>query len=178
MSSSRSMKARSSLLAIFGCFIVVGIMRGAAGACSDPIDAPAAVQVGDRLFRETRFAQFFFNFITAAPNRDVNTTLKPGDPTVSVEQNAAGKPIRDPFRNQSMNCRNCHLGDDLLGVSKLEGRTYCDFARRSPIPARSDGPLTTTRNAPLLVSVSIPREVPFLFHFDGEFASIEDLALS
>ncbi len=153
-------------------------MLGSAGACSDPIDAPAAVQVGDRLFRETRFAQFFFNFITEAPNRDVNTPLKPGDPTVSVEQNAAGKPLPDPFRNQSMNCRNCHLGNDLLGTSKLEGRTYCDFARRSPIPVRSDGLVTTPRNAQLLVSDTIPRAVPTLFHFDGEFASIEDLTLA
>jgi len=162
---------------MLACFAVI-IARGEArGACSDPIDAPAAVQVGDRLFRETRFAQFFFNFITAAPNRNVNTTLKPGDPTVSVEQNAAGKPLRDPFRNQSMNCRNCHLGNDLLGTSRLDGRTYCDFARRSPIPARSDGLSTTPRNAQPMVSVSISRQVPFLFHFDGEFASIEDLTL-
>ena len=149
-----------------------------ARACADPIDAPAEVQVGDRLFRETRFAQFFFNFITEAPKRDVNTRLVHGDPVVNNEQNAAGKPLRDPFRNQSMNCRNCHLGDDLLGASRLEGRTYCDFARRSPIPARSDGRTTTARNSPLLVSVSTPRAVPELLHFDGEFAGIEELTIA
>lgn len=152
-------------------------MSGAVRACSDPIDAPAEVQVGDRLFRETRFAQFFFNFITENPKRDVNTPLKPGDPLMNNEQTAGGKPLRDPFRNKSMNCRNCHLGDDLLGTSKQDGRTYCDFARRSPIPARSDGLATTPRNAQLLVSDSIARQVPFVFHFDGEFASIEDLTL-
>ncbi len=163
---------------MIGCIaIVAASTRGLAIACSDPIDAPAEVQVGDRLFRETRFAQFFFNFIQT-PNREVNTRLKPGDPVMNNEQNAAGKPLRDPFRNQSMNCRNCHLGDDLLHVSRLQGRTYCDFARRSPIPARSDGLATAPRNAPLLVSVSTPREVPTLLHFDGEFASIEDLTIA
>ncbi len=171
------LKARLPILAILGCFIAVTFLQGRASGCADPIDAPAEVQVGDRLFRETRFAQFFFNFIQA-PNRDVNTRLKRGDPVMTNEQNAAGKPLRDPFRNQSMNCRNCHLGDDLLHLSRLRGRTYCDFARRSPIPARSDGLTTTPRNAQPLVSVSIPREVPTLLHFDGEFASIEDLSIA
>jgi cytochrome c peroxidase len=174
-------RLRTALLPILvavGCLAIIAMAHGAAAACSDPIDAPAAVQVGDRLFRETRFAQFFFDFITQASKRDVNTILKPGDPVLKSEQNAAGKPLRDPFRNQSMNCRNCHLGNDLLGGSRLEGRTYCDFARHSPVPLRSDGLATTPRNAQSLVSVTLPREVPTLFHFDGEFASIADLTLA
>jgi cytochrome c peroxidase len=175
-----SVKTRFAIPAMLLGLAVLSILAGRAnaGACRDPIDAPAAVQVGDRLFRETRFAQFFFAFLQASPKRTVNTVLRPGDPTVKFEQNAAGKPIRDPFRNQSMNCRNCHLGNDLLGVSHFDGRTYADFASRSPIPPRADGLMTTPRNAQSLVSVSIPREVPFLFHFDGEFASIQDLTLS
>jgi cytochrome c peroxidase len=166
---------------MLACLAIITLLRGLANAagCRDPITASAQVQLGDRLFRETRFAQFFFNFLQADPKRTVNTLLRPGDPTVSVEQNADGKPIRDPFRNQSMNCRNCHLGNDLLGTSRFDGRTYCDFASRSPIPIRQgDSRTTTPRNAQPLVSVSIPREVPFLFHFDGEFASIQDLTLS
>jgi cytochrome c peroxidase len=178
VSFPESVKASLLIVAICASITILAMTPGARAACSDPIDAPAAVQVGDRLFRETRFAQFFFSFITQNPKRDVNTPLLHGDPVMNNEQNAAGKPLRDPFRNQSMNCRNCHLGDDLLGVSKLDGRTYCDFAQRSPIPARSDGLLTTPRNAPLLVSDTLPRQVPALFHFDGEFASIEDLTLS
>ncbi len=163
------------VLAMLGGFAIIMLLRTVSdAACRDPIDAPAEVQVGDRLFRETRFAQFFFAFIQS-PGRDVNTPLQPGDPLMAHEQNAVGKPLPNPFRNLSMNCRNCHLGDDLLGGSKLRGRTYCDFARTSPIPARPDGLVSTTRNAQSLVSVSSPREVPFVFHFDGEFASIEDL---
>lgn len=171
------MKARFAALALVGCFIVVAT-RSVGRACSDPIDAPAEVQVGDRLFRETRFAQFFFSFITQSPKRDVNTRMVHGDPVMNKELNAAGKPIRDPFRNQSMNCRNCHLGNDLLGASKLDARTYCDFATRSPVPARSDGTATTPRNSPLLVSISTPRQVPTVFHFDGQFTSLEDLTLA
>lgn len=173
------MKLHRFVLATLGVVVIVMLLRTAAGAaCRDPIDAPAEVQVGDRLFRETRFAQFFFAFTQGASGRDVNTPLKPGDPVMAHEQNATGKPLPDPFRNQSMNCRNCHLGNDLIGGSKLRGRTYCDFARRSPIPARSDGSRTTARNAPLLVSVSTAREVPVVLHFDGEFASIEDLTIA
>jgi len=171
-------KARLPISAIFACFVFIAVLHRAVQACSDPIINPAEVQVGDRLFRETRFAQLFFAFIQA-PDRDVNSRLKPGDPVLNSEQNAAGRPLRDPFRDQSMNCRNCHLGDDLLGVSRLQGRTYCDFARRSPIPIRQGYSHTTSpRNAQLLVSVTIPREVPELLHFDGEFASIEDLTIA
>lgn len=173
------MKLHRFVLAMLTGFAIVILLRAAAGAaCRDPIDAPAEVQVGDRMFRETRFAQFFFDFIQA-PGRDVNTPLKPGDPLMAHEQNAIGKSLPDPFRNLSMNCRNCHLGDDLLGGSRLRGRTYCDFARRSPIPTRVEDNLATApRNAPPLVSVSIARDVPVLLHFDGEFASIEDLTIA
>jgi len=117
MSFPGLVKAHLLILAMLGCLVVVALLGSEAGARSDPIVAPAEVQVGDRLFRETRFAQFFFNFIQA-PKRNVNTPLVHGDPVMNNEQNA-GKPLRDPFRNQSMNCRNCHLGNDLLGVSRL-----------------------------------------------------------
>jgi len=161
-------------------FAIIAPLRSEAraAACRDPIVNPAEVQVGDRLFRETRFSQFFFAFLQGSPNRTVNTPLRPPDPTVRFEQNAAGKPLPDPFRTQSMNCRNCHLGNDLLGVSRFDGRTYCDFASRSPIPIRQgDSHTTTPRNSQPLVSVTIARRVPFVFHFDGEFASITDLTL-
>lgn len=172
------MKFRLPILAFLGLLqatliAAAGAGRAFAGSCRDPINAPAEVQLGDRLFRETRFAQFFF----ANSNGDVNAKLRSGDPVMSREQSFTGKSLPDPFRNQSMNCRQCHLGNDLDGVSRLDGRTYCDFNRRTPIPARSDGLATTPRNAQLLVSVSVPRDVPSIFHFDGEFASIEDLTI-
>jgi cytochrome c peroxidase len=147
-------------------------------ACSSMFINPDEVQVGDRLFRETRFAQFFF----ANSNGNVNATLRRGDPIVNTEVNADGNPLSNPFRDQSMNCRNCHLGDDLLHVSNFQGRTYCDFARRSPIPARpiadgGDGRTVTPRNSQEIVSVSLARTTPNILHYDGEFASIEDLTI-
>ena len=61
------MKLHRFVLAMLGGFaLAVSLQTFAAAACRDPINAPAEVQVGDRLFRETRFAQFFFAFMQAA----------------------------------------------------------------------------------------------------------------
>jgi cytochrome c peroxidase len=76
-----------------------------------------------------------------------------------------------------MNCRQCHLGDDFLPQQPLAARTYCDFSRRSPIPKRDDRLTSTVRNAPLMINLGLPREVPLLMHFDGEFAGAEDLVV-
>jgi hypothetical protein len=54
-------------------------------------------------------------------------------------------------------------------------RTYADFARRSPVPGRDDGKRTAPRNSPALVNASLPRAGGELFHFDGEFPSLEAL---
>lgn len=89
-----------------------------------------------------------------------------------------GEPLPGPFAGQSMNCRACHLVDEQLGVAGLPGsgvRTYADFARRSPVPQREDGKLTTPRNFPPLVNASLARKGGVLFHFDGEFATMKDL---
>jgi len=54
-------------------------------------------------------------------------------------------------------------------------RTYSDFGRRSPIPARADGKTQTPRNSPALVNSTLDRPGGVLFHLDTEFNSIEDL---
>lgn len=54
-------------------------------------------------------------------------------------------------------------------------RTYTDFAKRSPIPARADGKTHTPRNSPPLVNSALDRPDGVLFHFDAEFNSMEDL---
>ena len=54
-------------------------------------------------------------------------------------------------------------------------RTYADFARRNPIPARADGKTLTPRNSPALVNSTVDRPGGGLFHFDAEFNSMEDL---
>jgi len=61
------------------------------------------------------------------------------------------------------------MEDEFKTVIGAGMRTYADFARRTPIPARNDGKTTTTRNTMQLVNASIARP-NFLYHFDGEFA--------
>jgi cytochrome c peroxidase len=129
---------------------------------------PPEVAVGERLFLETRFAQFFF----AHSGGDVNATLVAGDPvmdfTVTTTNLEPG-----PFAGQSMNCRACHLVDE--HNARLGNRTYNDFARRSPVPERGDGRLLTPRNSPPLVNALLARKGPVFLHFDGEFTTPRDL---
>lgn len=148
----------------------------AADSCEDelPDDAdPPAVAIGERLFLETRFAQFFF----ARAQGNANAVLPSGDPVVETTQ-TTGDPLPGPFAGQSMNCRVCHLVDEHLGAAGLAAsgvRTYADFARRSPVPQREDEQTMTARNSPPLVNASLARKDGTLFHFDGEFATMKDL---
>jgi hypothetical protein len=136
---------------------------------------PGAEQaVGERLFLETRFAQAFKAFLDGGGNvNDPNA----GDPAVdTLETITPGAPIDPgPFKGLSMNCRTCHLVDDVLAASGGGMRTYADFARRSPIPARPDGKTRAVRNSPPLVNSTLDRPGGVLFHFDAEFNSMEDL---
>ena len=132
---------------------------------------PPEVTLGERLFLETRFAQFF----AANSGGDVNATLAAGDPALDTTQ-TTGAPLPGPFAGQSMNCRACHLVDEQAGVKGGGVRTYADFAVRSPIPAREDGKLSTLRNTPSLVNATLPRtQPPFFLHFDGEFRTTREL---
>jgi cytochrome c peroxidase len=131
---------------------------------------PPEVALGERLFLETRFAQFF----AVHAGDDVNQPLSSGDPTVD-QTVTTGDPLAGPFAGASINCRACHLVDEQTSVAGGGSRTYGDFARRSPIPAREDGAPTTPRNSPALVDASRPRGVATVFHLDGEFATLEDL---
>src|SRR5262245_54991835 len=108
---------------------------------------PPEVAVGERLFLETRFAQFFAANMVGG---NVNAPLAAGDPTMDTVAKADGVAFTGPFAGQSMNCRQCHMVDELDGVSGGGLRTYGDFGRRTPIPARADGLTTTPRNSPPL----------------------------
>ncbi|MGB0911426.1 MAG: hypothetical protein ACPGYT_13770 [Nitrospirales bacterium] len=139
---------------------------------------PAEISNGERLFLETRFAQFFKTFLDNSG--DTNTALSQGDPSLdkAVNWQVASDQFADgPFAGQSMNCRSCHFVDELGVEDPLTGygmRTYSDFARRSPIPAREDGKTVTVRNSPPLVNASLPRR-NFFLHFDAEFTTMVDL---
>jgi hypothetical protein len=163
----------------------VGALKGfppllllAAATCHAPPPAPAddppEVVVGERLFLETRFAQFFAAALGASG--DVNHPLAAGDPVVDALE-TTGDPRPGPFAGTSMSCRACHLVDDSPDPGTTGIRTYADFARRSPIPDRGDGRSHTPRNSPPLVNATLPRDGGFFLHFDGEFPSAENLVV-
>ncbi|MDY6941774.1 MAG: cytochrome c peroxidase [Pseudomonadota bacterium] len=151
------MKLRT-LIVLFVCLPALWPVGSTASEAPDP----AEIQMGERLFLETRFAQFFFANGTG------------GDPALDTTETTAA-PLPGPFAGESMNCRACHLVDEHLEATEGGMRSYGDFARRSPIPAREDGKTHTVRNSPPLVNASLPRFGGALFHFDGEFPTMPDL---
>lgn len=156
--------------------LVVGLYATGLASAADhgrrlSSSAPEVI-LGDRLFFETRFAQFFF----AHSAGDANASLAQGDPVVHEVPRPSQSPLAGPFRDQSMSCRHCHLGDDFVD-EPLAQRTYCDFSSRSAVPKRGGGSTHTVRNTPILVDFGLPTDVRRLFHFDGEFATPEDLII-
>ena len=140
----------------------------AASARASDLSPEAAL--GKRLFFETRFAQAFF----VQSNGNVNAAPSAGgDPNLTQTQ-TTGSALPGPFAGKTMNCRSCHLEDEQKDAPGGGIRAYADFARRTPIPAREDGKLTTLRNTPSLVSAQATR-ANFVLHFDGEFPTAPDL---
>lgn len=135
------------------------------------LNDPPEASIGERLFLETRFAQFFF--INAGDDVNAPLPFGQGDPTMDATV-TLGDPFPGPFKGKAMNCRGCHLVDEQVEQEGGGIRTYADFARRSPIPGREDGRSATARNSPPLVNATLER-TPFFLHFDGEFATQDDL---
>ena len=133
---------------------------------------PPEVTIGERLFLETRFAQFF-----AVSGVGINESLPAGDPVLNFTLTTAA-PLPGAFAGQSTNCRVCHFVDEHVEAVGGGMRTYGDFTFRSPISNRGDGLSTTPRNSPPLVNASLSRDGGALFHFDGEFATLPDLIKS
>jgi len=133
-------------------------------SASDPaeVEDPPEVAIGERLFLETRFARAYLD--------------RPGqaDPMMANTQTVHRK-LRGPFAGMTINCRACHLVDEHRKTRGAGLRSYADFARRSPVPARGDHHTHTARNAMSMVNISLPGPHGELFHFDGEFNSMEDL---
>jgi len=131
--------------------------------------------LGERLFLETRFAQYF----AAHSNGDVNRLLVQGDPAVAHFQNPrAGVAYPSPFAGKTINCRSCHFVDEFTLFIGGENRTYCDFSQRSRVPYREDGRSVTVRNSRNMVDDFTPRRTEVLLHADGEFASVEAITKS
>lgn len=125
---------------------------------------PAQNSIGERLFLETRFAQAYF----AHPNK--------ADPVMdkTITTNIA---LENPFRGKTMNCRTCHMVDEHQETPSAGMRSYADYAKRPPVPQRTDGSKISRRNSMSMVNISLPHQSQeeAVFHFDGEFNSMEDL---
>lgn len=130
-----------------------------------PITDPPEVTIGERLFIDTRFSQFF----AAHYDGNVNHPIASGDPvlrTVAIR----GKEVAGPFAPRSINCRSCHFVAEFAYQGIDFNRTYADFAQRSSVPQRDDGRQTTTRNSMSMVDSFFPHNGAILLHSDGEFA--------
>lgn len=139
---------------------------------------PPIKLAGERLFKETRFAQFFASHMQQS---NVNLPATARDPLMEVVKvpRFPGGEVPNPYRGRSMNCRTCHFVEELSQtVTPVGSRSYADFAPRSRIPVREDGQLTTVRNSSNIVdSLIAPRASRFL-HRDGEFTSATALVVS
>ena len=147
---------------------------GSSGRAPDPPTedeggTPAEDSIGERLFLDTRFAQFF-----AQNMAGVNQPLRTGDPVVAEVETTTGT-LPGPFAGQSINCRSCHFVTEFEGVSGAGNRTYADFTTRSPMPRPIGNFDHTPRNAMQMVGSLQSHSGPTFLHFDGEFVTPEDL---
>lgn len=130
---------------------------------------PAEDSIGERLFLDTRFAQFFATHMTG-----INQPLAVGDPVVEQVYSANGT-LPGPFAGQSINCRSCHFVTEFQGVAGAGNRTYADFTTRSPIPRPMNGFTQTPRNSIHMVGSLQSHPGPTFLHYDGEFDTPADL---
>lgn len=170
---------RPALLAalVLGASALVGLAVGCGSGVAPAISTenesatPAADPIGERLFLDTRFAKFFFQHMTG-----YNAALTTGDPVVATVSTPGGV-LAGPFAGQRLNCRSCHFVTEFQGVAGAGNRTYSDFTTRSPLAVSQNGFDTTPRNSMQMVNTfRLDGGVQFL-HFDGEFASGEDLVV-
>jgi hypothetical protein len=159
------------MMRVFYAVLVMGLSLLAIlpVAQADDDDTQGGANIGERLFLETRFSEFFFT--NSAGN--ANAPFTNGDPVMNTTASIYG-PLPGPFAGQAMNCRACHLVEEQESTGN---RTYCDFAQRSPVPDIGDGQTNTPRNAMPLVDALLARPGPLFLHSDGQFASAQDLIM-
>jgi cytochrome c peroxidase len=130
---------------------------------------PASDSIGERMFLDFRFSQYFATHATGT-----NDALAVGDPVVDTVETTNGT-LPGPFAGQAINCRSCHFVTEFQGVAGAGNRTYADFTTHSPIPQAMNGFTHTPRNAMQMVDSFTTRSSSLYLHFDGEFATAEDL---
>lgn len=120
--------------------------------------------LGERIFNDDRFSEFFFK----QSKGDVNHTLSKG--SLELQQIIVNRTVHDsPFSDQAMSCSSCHMVDQAFDTSFGGMRGYNDFAPITPIPIREDGRWFTVRNTPTLVGIGSKYAQNRISHHDGEF---------
>lgn len=156
--------------AILLLFIIIGSMNVLA---AEP--DPAEITIGERLFSDYRFSQFFYE----KAQGNANHVLESGDPQLDFLKILDEKSsIKNPFQGTAMSCSSCHMVDqtkDTMGT-----RLYSDFANFSPVPLRASDPqiTDTLRNTQVVLPLK-PNDpnTPLFFHWDGEFNSLSQLVV-
>jgi hypothetical protein len=169
-------RKRSKALLACVMAIAAGNTGCGSGKVPDPLQeaegAPADQNVGERIFIDTRFAEYFAENMTG-----VNDPLPVGDPVVAQVNTPIGM-VPGPFAGESINCRSCHFVTEFTGAKGVGNRTYADFGTHSPIPRNINRITSTPRNAMQMVGSLQPHSGPTFLHFDGEFATSQDLVLA
>jgi len=142
--------------------VMFGLMSPQLLADEEAEQEPIEIELGEHLFLETRFAQAYYQ------------DNKKADPILKQTITTTGE-LASPFASKTINCRVCHMVDEHANAPSAGMRSYADYAMRSLIPGRDDGATLTTRNSMSMVNISISRPQGELFHYDGEFNSMEDL---
>lgn len=120
------------------------------------------VSLGERLFNDFRFSQFFYK----ASNGNVNHTLKNGDFTRDEIQ-IGDLSLPSPFAGGATSCASCHMVDQSFEDIGMRG--YNDFSAQTKISKRSDGKKLTLRNTPSLIGIGSSYVQNAISHYDGEF---------
>ena len=176
------MKDKRRILSGFLSILLAGLVAGtfavgcgsgaAPAAPTESESTPSADSIGEALFLDTRFSQYFAEHMT-----DVNAALATGDPVVAHVQTLE-QPLPGPFAGQSMNCRSCHFVTEFQDTAGAGIRTYADYATHSPMPrTQPNGFDHTPRNSMQMVDTFANRTGPTFLHFDGEFATGEELVV-
>jgi len=146
-----------------------GCIQAPAGGAPEGFK-PAEQALGERIFRDPRFSQWFATHLTS-----VNAPPGAGDPTVETSVDALGPALPGSLAGSAMACSLCHLVEQDALEDGTRMRAYSDFARKSPIPDRGDGRHQTPRNSPPMVDALVERPGPVFLHLDGEFTTPESL---
>jgi len=157
------------LVAACAALLSAGCLQGPGASPVDPFK-PADQALGERIFRDPRFSQWF-----ATHSTEVNAFPDPGDPTVDTAVDALGPAMPGSLAGAAMACSLCHLVEQNANEDGTHMRAYADYARHSPIPDRGDGQFQTPRNSPPMVDATVPRDIPVFLHLDGQFSSAVDL---